>query len=125
MKPVNYQPFNVYSQTQGVYPPIARATVPLPKNSTSYHLMTNEEQGPQKIPFWHENTCHPETVITLEGDYWMTVGQERIHQKKGDVLVIPTGIKHGDVFTQNGYRNIQIENTHPGCKNPPTSRKPE
>ena len=113
-----YQPFNVFGPTQGVFPPIPRATVPLPKNSDRYYLMTNEEHGPQKIPFWHENTCHPETVITLDGDYFITVGKERLHQKKGDVLVIPPGVRHGDVETKNGYRNIQIENSHPGCTNP-------
>lgn len=119
MRSVTYQPFNVFEKTQGVFPPKARATVNMPSGSDSYHLMTNEEVGTQRIAFWHENTCHPETVVTLDGDYWITVGKERLHQKKGDVLVIPTGIKHGDVFTSGGYRNIQIENTHPGCKNPP------
>lgn len=117
----SFQPFNVYDTPRGVFPPQARTTVKLPEKSDSYYLMTNAEAGPQQIPFWHENTCHPETVVTLEGEYQITVGGQRHHQKKGDVLVIPTGVRHGDVVTTEGYRNLQIENSHPGCTNPPQS----
>ena len=38
------------------------------------------------------------------------------------VLVIPTSVRHGDVVTTEGYRNLQIENTHPGCTNPPADK---
>ncbi len=112
------QPFNVFATTQGVYPPTPRATVALPPKSDSYYLMTNAEHGPQQIPFWHTND-HPEVVVTLEGSYDITVDGQRLTQTKGDVLHLPAGSRHGDVFTQSGYRNLQIENTHQGCQSPP------
>jgi hypothetical protein len=115
----SYQPFNVFQPAKGVFPPAARTQVQLPSGTDSYYLMTSQEKGPRDIPFWHENTCHPETVVTLEGSYDITLGSQRLHQKAGDVLVIPTGVKHGQVSTQEGYRNLQIENTHAGCHSVP------
>lgn len=114
-----FQPFNVHGVAQGVFPPVAGAQVRMPQGSDSYYLMTSEQIGPQTILFWHANTCHPETVLTLEGAYEITVGTDRLVQQAGDVLVIPAGVGHGNVVTKQGYRNLQIENTHAGCQSPP------
>lgn len=117
------QPFNVYSQQTGVFPPRAGAQVPMaPKSQYSYYLMTRQVPGPYVDRFTHTDTCHTETVVTLEGDYFITVGGKPVHQQAGDVLVIPPGVPHGPVTCTNptGYRNLQIENTHPGCKSRPS-----
>ena len=115
------QPFNVLNTATGVFPPTTRgAEVRMsPRSQYSYYMMTRHAEGPTVDHFMHTDTCHPETVVTLSGDYFITVDGRRVHQKAGDVLVIPAGAPHGMVESANGFKNLQIENTHPGCKSRP------
>jgi hypothetical protein len=118
MSAINYQPFNVFKKPLGVFPPVARVKVNLPTGTDGYHLMTSREDGPKEINFWHA-VCHPETVVNLSGSYEINLGGQLVQQKFGDVLVIPAYMPHGMVKTKTGYHNLQIENTHPRCQNPP------
>ena len=116
------QPLNVLNTSTGVFPPTPGATVKMaPRSQYSYYLMTRHVEGPHSEGFLHTDTCHPETVVTLDGSYSIEVNGKRVYQNAGDVLVIPTGAPHGNVVSENGFRNLQIENTHPGYKSRPKS----
>ena len=118
------QPFNVYGPQTGVFPPQPGAFIRMaPHSRYGYYMMTRKVDGPITDRFTHTDTCHPETVVTLKGDYSIEVGSRRVHQHEGDVLVIPTGVPHGNIVCTNpqGFTNLQIENTHPGCQSRPLS----
>jgi quercetin dioxygenase-like cupin family protein len=47
-------------------------------------------------PSWHSHPAEQVSII-LEGSYELGVGEEILHVKAGDVILIPPGVSHGGV----------------------------
>ena len=49
----------------------------------------------------HKHITHTETVVILEGEGEMTVGDKKFKIKKGDIVFIPKGTPHSLVVTSS------------------------
>ena len=52
------------------------------------------ESIPHAEPPPHSHPDHEQAGIVLQGEYDMTIGDERRHLKQGDAYVIPPGVQH-------------------------------
>ncbi len=102
--------YNVYSQ------PFTGPFDPFLKVHGNYHL-SYVGSAPGEVTEIHEGTHqndNSETYVNLGPDFFMTVADQTVRLKTGDVFQVPPDVRHGNFETPKGYSALIIEGNEGG-----------